>query len=701
MWYLLCLIPFLILLPLLGDFIFLPGTSLSDITISHYPNLVYIQQSIQAGQGIPLWSNTILSGYPFIADPLSGLHYPPGWLALLFPLPLGINLTAALHLVFGALGMYLFLKSEGLKPQAAAFSGLAFALLPKVIGHYAAGHLSLVYAISWTPWLLLAEKRWREHTNWRSVWRAPGVLLGLITLADPRWTFYSGLLWFLFSIKGSFTGWPSIKRAGHFVMNLGVQALLALALSAVLLLPLVQFSALSTRASMTAADVLDLSLPYAGLLNLFFPTSGGNVEWIAYPGAVTLALILAALTSKILRKPAVFWMWLALGAMFLALGSGIPGMEIIAGLPGVSLLRIPARWLFIALICLVIAGGMILDGLLRLQRDKKQVNLLVLIGVTVAILVFTIGGSLLAGRLVPELWLSAAGILLATLVILLYTRGILSNRSFNLAILAVLLISSFTVAWNSMEGKDPNPRLASQDQKVASYIKGYSEDPIFRVYSPSYSLPQQTAADYRIQLADGVDPLQLSVYWSFMQAATGVPSSGYSVTLPDYARGDPSTDNAVYTPDAVQLGLLNVCYVVSEFDLAVDGLFLINQVGTTRIYENCLCQPRAWIDLGYGETRAANIIDYTPNTIILQAEGPGTLVLSEVLYPGWQLLLDGEPAAIQPYQGLLRSVELEEGSHEAQYDFKPVLAYWGIGITCTTLLILMILFILGKIRPRS
>jgi uncharacterized membrane protein YfhO len=77
------------------------------------------------------------------------------------------------------------------------------------------------------------------------------------------------------------------------------------------------------------------------------------------------------------------------------------------------------------------------------------------------------------------------------------------------------------------------------------------------------------------------------------------------------------------------------------------------------------------------------------------------LVLSEILYPGWQVLVDGEPAAIQPYQGLLRSVKIGEGTHKVQYDFKPVMAFWGIKITCVTFLTLIICFILGKIRSRS
>lgn len=698
MWYLLCLIPLILFIPYLGGFIFLPGTSLSDITISHYPNLLYLQQSLQSGTGVPLWSSTILSGYPFIADPLSGIHYPPGWLALLFPLPLGINLAAVLHLVIGAFGMYHFLKSEGLRPQAAALSGLAFALLPKLIGHYAAGHLSLIYAICWTPWLLLAEKRWKEKAQWQSLWRAPGVVLGLITLADPRWSAYSGALWFVYSMKNSFPGRLSIKQGGRFVLHVIFNALIALAVSAALLLPLMQFTGLSTRDALTAGDVLDLSLPYSGLVNLFFPTTGGNVEWICYVGAVSLALILIGITSKNLGKRSRFWLWLALGSVILALGSGIPGMEYITGFPGLNLLRIPARWLFVAVICVVIAAGHILDALLSLKPGKRQINLLALIGVDVAMLIFAIGGSLLAGKLVTELWVATFDLILATVVIILYTRRKWSTSTFSQVLLVVMLVNLFGVGWNFMEEKSTEEVL-SPGGEVASFL--ISRPGLSRVYSPSYSLPQQTSASNRIQLADGVDPLQLSSYWSFMLSATGVPSSGYSVTLPDYATGDPEVDNSAYIPDAARLGLLNVCYLAVEFDLSAEGLVILDEFGSTRVYENTLCHPRAWVEVGKDPYKEAEIISYSPNRIIIQAEGPGTLVLSEILYPGWQVLLDGVPAAIHPYQDLLRSVALGEGSHEIQFDFKPSTVYWGIGITSATLLIFLMLFILGKIRSKK
>ena len=70
--------------------------------------------------------------------------------------------------------------------------------------------------------------------------------------------------------------------------------------------------------------------------------------------------------------------------------------------------------------------------------------------------------------------------------------------------------------------------VLAEGSAAAAYIA--SREGLFRVYSPSYSLPQSTAVVYRIPLADGVDPLQYAPYVDFMERASGVPSDGYSVT---------------------------------------------------------------------------------------------------------------------------------------------------------------------------
>ena len=244
------LLPTVLLLPGLGAFPYpSPDANDSDLSITHYANATFLRRSIIEWGQIPLWSPTILSGYPFAANSLSGLWYPLGWLALLFPLPFGFNIVLLLHLLLGGLGMYLFIRALGRSHQAALFGALAFEALPKVFAHYGAGHLTMVYAIMLTPWLLLAEVRsWQPLGSFGL--RQPGILLALIALADPRWAVYAGLLWATFSLLGS-------SQALRIKLDVFVkQSILALALAAPLLLPLLEYSQLSTRAQMAPADLL-------------------------------------------------------------------------------------------------------------------------------------------------------------------------------------------------------------------------------------------------------------------------------------------------------------------------------------------------------------------------------------------------------------------------------------------------------------
>ncbi len=139
---LLIIVFFILILIHMNDFIFLSNSDYSDILITHYPNLLHIQRSLKEYNQIPLWNNEIYSGMPFAANPLSGLWYIPGWLALLFPLPFGINLSLLLHLVFGVWGLTKFLLMKGRTSAAALFGGLSFFAGVKITLSFWSGSLN-------------------------------------------------------------------------------------------------------------------------------------------------------------------------------------------------------------------------------------------------------------------------------------------------------------------------------------------------------------------------------------------------------------------------------------------------------------------------------------------------------------------------------------------------------------------------------
>ena len=238
----------------------------------------------------------------------------------------------------------------------------------------------------------------------------------------------------------------------------------------------------------------------------------------------------------------------------------------------------------------------------------------------------------------------------------------------------------------------PPESVLAEGRSLAQYLADIPGE--FRIYSPSYSLPQQTAAAYRLQLADGVDPLQLQSYTAFMQSASGVPWTGYSVSVPPYSSGDPAHDNAAFQPDPIRLGWLNVRYLAADFDLPVEGLDLVADFGSTRLYENRRWMPRAWVQpsevIPEKQSQPAEMVRWSPDRIELQSSGPGLLVVSEIAYPGWEVRVDGKKSQIVQVAGLLRGVRLEPGIHQIVFSFRPISVYIGLSVGTAALFLVLL-----------
>lgn len=674
----------------------------SDLTLTHYTNTAFLRDQLFASGRLPLWAGTILSGYPFAANPLSGMWYPFGWPALVLPLPLAFNLLVGLHLSWGALGLYLLLRRCGLQRGPALFGGLAFGLLPKLYAHYGAGHLTLLYAVPWTPWLLLAAQHGEQNRRWQRGLLS-GLVLAVIFLADVRWAAYAGALYLAWSLRRS---WPrrhagsSREAFGRLVSNLAAPLLLAAVLAAVLWLPMLEYTRLSTRAQMTPQETFEFSLAPAGLLGLFYPPlDGGAHETTLYPGAVVL--LLGLLGTLAWRKiPAVrFWTLTGLAALVFSLGVYLPGFELLARLPLVGLLRVPPRALFLLGLALAVLAAYALDSwpLFMQTPPARRARLLVVgllgFGLLVSALVVLVVRPEQPG---PFIWgalaLGAAGLLLLAGL----RAG--SQPAFLLAGALLLLALDSGLSGQAMLSYRSTEAVQAPDAALGEFLAG--QPGRFRTYSPGFSLLQHNAYTHRIETADGVDPLQLRAYTDFMQSASGVPNQGYSVTLPPLADGLES--NRAYSPDPALLGLLNVRYLLADFPLpALPDLQLLGDVEGTRVYENLASRPHARVESGPENWQAAAILEDNPNRIVLEATGPGELVLAENMYPGWQVTVDGSPAEAYAAYDLLRAVALPPGLHRVEWRYQPASLYLGAAVSGLGWLLLGVYFGRRLLRRRA
>lgn len=686
------LLPVLLFLPGLNGFPYPDADArFSDITLAHFPYTEYARQAVLGEGRLPLWSPLFFSGSPFAANPLSGLHYPPGWLAWVLPLPLGFNLLVILHLLWGGAGVYRLLRLEKLSHFPALLGGLAFIALPKFFAHYGAGHLTLLYAVPWTPWLLWAGRSSdveQPPRRFRFLFTLEAPILAIIFLADPRWSPFAALLWWGYRLVGPFA-FSGSRRADWLsrLAALLMQTLLAGLLAAPLALPLAEFTRQSTRLTLEAQDILAFSLPWGRTLGLLIPDFNGFHEWMLYAGQGILLLALLALVLK--KNGGAVWFWLAVFTVSLGFGWGenLPLARLAADLPLMDLLRVPARALFLTGFALIMLAAHALQALLDEVDDRRVRRArLALVGYC-GFLWALVAGVWAAGGELPVrfVWAALLGSLLAAWIGVRLS-GRIGGRIWLAVFLGVCLIDWLALDSTLFAARPPE-RALSENSALAAHLKGLqTREGMFRVYSPSYSIPGQIAALYGLQLADGVDPLHLQSYAEFMDAATGVPRSGYSVTLPPFEQADPARDNAGYLPSAELLGLLNVRFVAAEFDLAAEGLVYEGRSGETRLYRNLLARPRVWIQPEGAESQAgepsAEIREWSPERIQLDATGPGLLILSEIAYPGWQVWVDGAQAPLLVSDQLLRAVRLSPGEHAVSFEFHPasVAAGWGIGL---------------------
>ena len=689
----------------MGEFAYPFGSRYSDLVISHYPNFIFLKTSLLNDRQIPLWSNIILSGFPFAANPLAGMWYLPTWLAVFIPAPYGINFLIILHLIFGGSGMYLFLRSQRLDFWAAVVGALSFVLMPKLFAHFAAGHITLVFAVCWTPWLLLAEKN-RAIRAGRLQKILPGIVLGEIFLADPRWVVYAGGLWLLFAFKmciekgiqlGEKAGLSLAgSRLKKSILEIGVQAVVALFIAAPLLLPLMQYSGLSTRSKMTTSDNLLLSLDFPRLLGLAIPDMAGYAEYMIYPGSILLIALFWTIFHREARRENRFWLLVVLFSVIYSLGEHIPLMTILARLPGMSLLRVPSRALFLTGFALPV----ICANTIQLIYSKRVTGEsgggaynVFLVGFAGFLIMATVGIWFLSDSLPLEFLWGAVAVLCAVLFLILYEKEKITSFIALCGLVVVLCLDLGGVDASQMAYRE----LSEVNEEKAELINAFSNNTEpFRIYSPSYSVPQQMAALNELELADGIDPLQLMSYVEFMETATGVPGNSYSVTMPPFLSGDPIYDNQYVKPDIEVLSLLNVKYIVAEFPVSLDGLRFLKRYGQTWLYENTKTLPRAWIQENETQwvgqrIRPVEILERKSNHIVIAAEGPGLLVLSEINYPGWRVYVDGQPAEMETPFGLLRAVSLDFGFHTVKFEFKPFTVYLGVILKLLGLSVILVL----------
>src|SRR3954470_24760864 len=352
-----------------------PGTDASNL----YASELYTRAVFALGR-LPHWNPYLFGGTPHLADTQTIVLYPPAMLLRWIPASEFFSWLTALHLCIAGIGAAFLARTIGLGSIAAAAAAVALTLGGSNPGWVYNGHLLLLYAAAWLPWVIalivVSAKR-------VSVWPHPALVAVLVML------FLAGSLQAAIYVAAAAlvcVGWlvaypPEAARgSARFrpIGQLAIAGILAAGLAAFQLLPTVQlvsemgriaglpYSA-ATRGAWSPHDLASFFFPFTGL------PAGFQMRFMAdhtaYVGWVLALAIPFAFVGREHRRKALFFGGLTVGCVAFVMADALPFYRLHYLLfPG---LRIPGRMLFIATLGVAMLGALGVDSLLSAAARRN------------------------------------------------------------------------------------------------------------------------------------------------------------------------------------------------------------------------------------------------------------------------------------------------------------------------------------------
>jgi len=343
-----------------------PTSAGEDDMVYYWPLRQTVARHVRAGR----WpgSSGEACGVPLLADPQSGVLFPPNWLCFVLPLKLGYSLCVFLAFAAAGTGAYVYLRRMSLTASAAIFGAVAFQFSGFMVGHRV--HLAMIQTASLLPWGLWAIEQARRGGFRSGILRmAP---IAALALAAGHWPTVMHLVavWLAYLLIRGRPLLRSLAAAGA-----------ACAIGTAVVAPQIIATAAWLGGSIRADVPLDVAgensfFPLCGILAAFpflmgsrTPNFFGQAWWgpwhlcemLGYVGLATLVLGAAGVWRLYRRRGAPevsgdppgadvtgmvrAWTWILIGAGVWAMGYYLPTFRLIHAIPLMGKVRCPARML--------------------------------------------------------------------------------------------------------------------------------------------------------------------------------------------------------------------------------------------------------------------------------------------------------------------------------------------------------------------
>jgi Bacterial membrane protein YfhO len=720
---------------------------LGDIPMMVYPFASFASSRWWHGV-FPLWTNAMNAGQPFLGTFQSAVLSPFTLVSALIPLPHATVIVAALRLLVGGVGMFLFLRAIGLSRWAATFGGTAFLLNPfsQVWLEHPPGLVP-----PWLPWMLLAGERLATAARRGRAMAALALTTALVlTGGHPHTGLFVALLGggyaLMTALMTTSPGSTSRDRLRAAIAAM-IAMLLGIGLTALQVLPFLEYLSLSYGYTWrNSFDTNPFVTPTTTLITGIVPNFLGHHSWgnfagptnyleqQIYPGLATLVLGVVGWTCGLRRWR--IWFFGIVAVLAMAVAYGAPGiLQLVSSVPLLKSATL-TRAAIVPIASLAVLGAFGIEEILRADRSRRMtwIATLAVIATTIAVIVtarmalrsreeFLVSRDLLAFAS-HWTWLTI-GLITTTCTLALAVIWRVAGRSAGAAALIGVLALDLVVFGYGFRPLIP----ATQVFPVVPEVQAVRQDPgLFRVMGLGGSLVPNASMVYGMHDVRGYDGLMVARYAQLLEAVLK-----YEPGLQHF--------NAVNLVSPL-IDLMNVKYVFGAPNIAVpEGWFTKLTDGEAPLYRNTRVFPRAFLVDGYvildgnparralrdgrvdfhrvgileqeppaGErpvaaasaeaVGVATVASYTDHRVEIQTDASDRrlLVLSDVHYPGWTATIDGQPATVHRTNFAFRGVSVPGGRHTVTFEYRPASFRYGLTISTTALLAVIGLAIAGRRR---
>lgn len=326
---------------------------------------------------LPHWNPYSASGEPWLANPQTGVFYPPTWLFIPLPFETAYMLYLALHLIVLGWGAYLlFARRVGSEAALVGAAALTFAG-PIVSLLDISNNLA---AFAWIPWIL-----------WAAVARlkpaSSGVFIALAFLGgEPYFAAIGAGMYALLALLGT-DGAPAPGAAGgrrgvlQRVVTVAVAGATAAGLSAIQLLPFLEMVRGSDRAAgLSASEIFRESAAPRDWLRVavpphlndagFDPSLSQHFIPVVYVG-IPMAILAVAAWVFVRRRDVIGWSALLAVSIVIAAGSHLPLSTLFERSP-LTLFRYPSRMIPFGALAIVALATLAWD---RFRPKRRWIDL--------------------------------------------------------------------------------------------------------------------------------------------------------------------------------------------------------------------------------------------------------------------------------------------------------------------------------------